>query len=220
LNFNQLNLCEGDSVRLNLTSPFQRYRWNTQDTSSSIVVDSSGTYFAQVWNNGCRDRSDSLLLTLNPLPQKPTILLNNDTLFTNGQGQLQWYFNQIAIPSANGNKFAVSQAGRYYVSTTDSNSCRNYSDTLLVNLVGLKERPSNTYSIFPNPFNERIFIRSSDQIKEVRLKTLNGQIATLMTVDESIQPIEIDLSGIKNGIYVLELVGEDSLIREIMIKQP
>ena len=192
--------------------------WNTHDTTQSISVDSSGTYFAQVWNsNGCRDRTDSLILTVHPLPLKPSISQIGDTLYTNANGQIQWYYNQFPIPSPNSNKLYVSQLGHYFVTTTSLQNCSNNSDTLHVQTVGLESNIKIKTSIFPNPAKDSVTIRTDTPLEQIRILELNGKVLFDKTFIANEQLFQIPLSQFKNGYYIIELIGNETYLQNPLI---
>lgn len=218
LSQNSAQICENDSFMVSAPINLSSYLWNTHDTTQSISVDSSGTYFAQVWNsNGCRDRTDSLILTVHPLPLKPSISQIGDTLFTNANGQIQWYYNQFPIPSANSNKLYISQLGHYFVKTTTLQNCSNNSDTLHVQTVGLESNAKVKTSIFPNPAKDFVTIRTDTPLEQIRILELNGKVLFDKTFIANEQFFQIPLSQFENGYYILELIGNETYLQNPLI---
>lgn len=69
-------LCGGEPAELNVGNPdFEQYLWSTGDTTSSIVVNSSGTYW--VASMGCESKVDTFEVQTSPLP---------NTIITGSQG--------------------------------------------------------------------------------------------------------------------------------------
>ncbi|MEQ8908072.1 MAG: S8 family serine peptidase [Vicingaceae bacterium] len=208
LTLNSVSICEGDSVTLNTTQPFAQYFWNTGDTTANISLDSSGTYFATVSNSAnCRDRTDSLMLRVDTLPFKPSINQQNDTLYTDGSAQLQWYYNQFAIPSANQSKLAITQNGNYYVKSTNSSNCSTNSDTLTVISVGLDENRFYSVQLYPNPTAAILHVNLTEPLKNLELKVydLSGKALKVPVINESSNSLRLNLSEIKSGPYLLQI---------------
>ncbi len=79
--------CEGDSVILTSTDASGgSYFWNNGDTSSSITVKQSGTYFLSIENaSGCSSQnSDTVEVTVNPIPSQPSIDIQGSITFCEG----------------------------------------------------------------------------------------------------------------------------------------
>ncbi|MFH1320704.1 MAG: gliding motility-associated C-terminal domain-containing protein [Bacteroidota bacterium] len=72
---NDTVVCKGDSIIFDAGNSGASYLWSTGDTTQILTVDSAGTYFAEVFKNGCIG-SDTI--NINQLPE---ILVNlgNDT---------------------------------------------------------------------------------------------------------------------------------------------
>ena len=80
---NDLGLCQGDSVTLS-ANPSNVNLWNNGDTSSSITVNDSGVFWIDALDSfGCWVRSDSIYITILPLPE-PSINVNGPTTFCTG----------------------------------------------------------------------------------------------------------------------------------------
>ena len=64
-----ISVCEGQNVSLNATGSWNSFLWSTGSINSSIQATNAGIYWCEVTSsNSCIFR-DSLLVTLNPLPQ-------------------------------------------------------------------------------------------------------------------------------------------------------
>jgi Secretion system C-terminal sorting domain len=60
----------------------------------------------------------------------------------------------------------------------------------------------NMISIHPNPFRDKIYISSSENIKELSLIDVSGKIIFAKVINE--YSFELSLSSLSNGIYLLE----------------
>lgn len=78
------SLCEGESVLLDASASGIPVFWSTGSQSPTISVDSSGTYWAEVDNEGCSTR-DSINVQFDPFPQlelgDPQLLCEGDSIF-------------------------------------------------------------------------------------------------------------------------------------------
>jgi gliding motility-associated-like protein len=144
-----VTFCAGGSVTLT-SSPESSYSWSTGDITQSITVTSSGTYDVTVTDaNGCQGVSNSITVTVNPLPN-PTITASgpitfcqggNVTLTCNPAGASYLWSNGAVTQS-----ITVNTSGTYTVTLTDANGCVGTSQTPVVVTVNALPAPSITAS--------------------------------------------------------------------------
>lgn len=73
---NDTSLCSGNTLVLDVTTPNSSYLWSTGSTQSSIIVTSTGQYWAEVNTGGCIHR-DSILVNV---ITAGSVNLGNDTV--------------------------------------------------------------------------------------------------------------------------------------------
>lgn len=67
--YGDTKFCQGDSVVLESRNEYSSYQWSTGETTKSIVIKESGSYYLQITgDNGCKSRSKAIEITLYPLP--------------------------------------------------------------------------------------------------------------------------------------------------------
>ena len=71
-------------------------------------------------------------------------------------------------------------------------------------------------TVYPNPALDKIFIKSTNDIKEIRIFDCNGRKVLEQKNDYN---NGIDLTDLKKGIYLLHVVTKDKLFIEKVIKQ-
>jgi gliding motility-associated-like protein len=92
------SLCSGDELILSVGNlPATGYLWNTGDTTSSIAVNQSGTYWVHVSGSSCIEGTDSIHVAFNPIPEvkiqpHDTAICQgvSITLLGSGASQYQW----------------------------------------------------------------------------------------------------------------------------------
>jgi gliding motility-associated-like protein len=123
-----LSFCSGDSVVLT-SSPAAAYNWSPGgQTTQSITVHSSGTYFVEADNgNNCPSVSTPVSVTVNTVPATPAISASGPITFCNGGNvtltstaatSYHWYPNGETTQS-----ITVSATGNYYVETGNGTGC-------------------------------------------------------------------------------------------------
>lgn len=159
---NNTNFCEGDSLILN-AGPFSDYLWSgpngfsstqASDTLALTTLD-AGTYSLMVTDfNGCSGSSNLLSIQVNPVPNTPGILanqnlcegdtLNLETVALAG-ANYNWFDPNLNLISS-GTSFqlpnVILQDSGIYTLEINQNGCSN-SNTIDVNVFGL-----NIFSVF------------------------------------------------------------------------
>jgi gliding motility-associated-like protein len=121
--------CAGDSVTLT-SSPGTTYLWSTGETSSSIIISTTGSYTVRVTDaNGCQSASSvATIVMVNALPATPIITAGGPTTFCQG--------GSVTLTSSPGTTYLwstsetssgiiASTTGSYTVQVTDLNGCQS-----------------------------------------------------------------------------------------------
>ncbi|MDQ3190744.1 MAG: PKD domain-containing protein [Bacteroidota bacterium] len=125
-------LCQGSTLVLDAGPGFANYSWSTNESSQTIIADTQGTYWVSVTDgNGCQN-SDTMFLTVNPLPPlslglDTQVCAGSIVVLDAGPGMSSYLWNSgDATQTLN-----VTTTGNYAVTITNANSCQS-SDTVLV----------------------------------------------------------------------------------------
>jgi gliding motility-associated-like protein len=125
---NDTTLCIGASLILNDTSTNATFLWSTTATTSSISVDTSGTYWLQVTQNNCPGIDTIIATFLSPPPafslgNKDTAYCGNfSRILTTGGASARW------STGADTSTITVSAPGVYWAEV--SNICGMSTDTV------------------------------------------------------------------------------------------
>lgn len=139
--------CQGGSVTLT-SSAANGYSWSSTETTQSIDVLVSGTYeVTTVDANGCSATSQSVVVTVNPLPQV-NITASGATQFCQGGSVTLTSSQSTGNAWSNGettSAIVVNASGNYSSVVTDSNGCSGTSNviTVTVDTVGTPAITSN-----------------------------------------------------------------------------
>ncbi|PCH69110.1 MAG: hypothetical protein COC01_02140 [Bacteroidetes bacterium] len=125
-------ICIGGSLLLDAGNSGNTFTWSDNSTLQTLTVDSTGTYFVQITDtNGCGN-SDTINVTVNPLP---IVTLGNDTTLCNGNNFNLSAGSFVSYSWADGstsNSLVVSAVGTYWVEVTDTNNCTSIPDTVSI----------------------------------------------------------------------------------------
>lgn len=118
--------CFGSSVLVNCGSGFNNYLWSTGDSTQNIYVNSVGWYSVVVTDgNGCTG-TDSINITQRNLPLvniggDPKICQGQTSILNAGAGFASYLWSNGVTTQTN----AVTTAGAYIVTVTDTSGCNN-----------------------------------------------------------------------------------------------
>ncbi len=116
--------CAGANSQLQSTAGFVQYQWSGGGTTSSILVNASGTYTVTVTDNNNCTSTDDFQVTATPLPQPgisgPLAICQGNTT----QWSVSAPFDQYQWSTGNsGASITVALSGPYTVTVTDNNGC-------------------------------------------------------------------------------------------------
>ena len=143
-----------------------------------------------------------------------------------GNGEWTIYYQQTDNTVVNDwlyNK-AVVVADHYYDVTGIVNSRldnfklepRIESDVKDITITDIDPVPSNSFKVYPNPFNDQITIENSDKLTRVVISNIAGQ----RVIDIEYPNREIRTANLVSGIYVISLYTENGIAKtERMIKR-
>lgn len=229
-------MCYGDSIVLSISNPnaysvqwYQSGLAITNATNDQLTVSSTGNFSVSVVSqDGCATTSDSIHITeLGNFPNV-TFQISGDTLHCFlTQYSLQWYFNGSAISGATNPVYIKTQSGNYYVVATNNFGCRSSSDTLFLNYNSLSNLMENIgINIFPVPVKNLLQVdlfgwNSENSI--ITITDLSGKIILSESIElinnGSKKRINVSTDGLENGVYLLKIQSENSLINRKFIVQ-
>ncbi|MEM7036473.1 MAG: gliding motility-associated C-terminal domain-containing protein, partial [Bacteroidota bacterium] len=130
------SLCFGDMMVLDAGN-YVTYLWSNGAQGASIEIDSAGLYFVQVTDqNGCSNTSNMVDVTVDPLPETPTVTKETgvEELQATLESAWQWLLNGSEISGANLQIYIPQVSGDYQVQVTNAFGCHAISDALPVQL--------------------------------------------------------------------------------------
>jgi hypothetical protein len=129
------------------------------------------------------------------------------------------YTNLVAPNSTNTFTQTLS-AGQYYLefyATPSSTSYFNPYTFIIQNTLSIDDNlVDNTFSVYPNPTNSKLNIKSENKFDEVEIYNVLGQKVLASRILEN---QEIDMSSLTSGTYFLKLKSENIVKNIKIIKQ-
>ncbi len=127
---NDTTLCQGDTLKLNVTTPFSTYLWQDATTNSIYNVSNQGIYWVKLTNQyGCF-KYDSINVNYMSLP---FIDLGNDTTLCKGQTLLLKAtlagVNYLWQDNSTNSTYNATHQGLYWVKVTNQSNC-SFKDTI------------------------------------------------------------------------------------------
>jgi hypothetical protein len=112
--------------------------------------------------------------------------------------------------------------GKYAFRLTVSDGTEIVSDMIIVDvisIVGIEDSEPGEEIVYPNPVFNNLFIRriGNSASTEVSLTDPSGRLIIRKTFTEGSDILELDLSGLKNGFYILNINNDQkSTVRPII----
>jgi len=111
--------------------------------------------------------------------------------------------------NANG-VFNPSEEGTYEIVYSFTDLCTDVtsSDTLVLNITcnnANLAQENNVFTIYPNPAENKLFIESTQQLGDVMLYDVRGQLILSMNATSNL--LEIDVNNLESGFYFIQLNG-------------
>jgi hypothetical protein len=207
--------CSGDTVYFVANGGYDSYTWNDLSMNDSLMVDTdtmtNGDYafYVDYMLQGCA-ASDTMTLSIGDLMvdlgDDTTLCLNENVQLSPGMfDTYSWNTGQTTDTIQIG-PFVTAGQEEVVVEVTQG-GCSG-SDTLVItidNCLGVEEVAEVDFDAYPNPTNRWLNIQTADQIQSVVMYNLIGEV---IYVNETAQTGLIDLSTLKEGVYLLEVNTE------------
>lgn len=221
------SVCQGNQIILTTNTGFLSFLWNDSTTlqQHESFPPTDGTYnywVATVDSNYCPNVSDTVFITILPIPDIPTITQNDTVLTSSFSSSYQWYLDGNLIFGETNQNITVLNNGSYTVIVTDSNGCFAESDPYIITNINLIVSSPNI-QLYPNPTDKQLYIVfDKENIGEIFSYTiynvLGEKIRTKNVSTNSIQHI-IPVDYLPSGLYGLTITGEDIYFNSTFIVQ-
>ncbi|MCX7696624.1 MAG: lectin like domain-containing protein [Bacteroidales bacterium] len=208
-------LCWGDSMIIQLTGNAESVNWYpTGDTTQSITVNSPGTYYAIIDDGVCQVKTDSLILNMIAPPVAGfTFTIQGNTVQFTSTAQ---NFTGIKYDFGDGSYVYMANPyhnyqgpGPWNVVQYVWNSCdtATHSDTIYIPVLSFPEEKPIAL-IYPNPAFDHLFIISEEPLHSIKIFDFIGQEIKHYKFISTLNKINIDVSDLDPGTYLLYLNGK------------
>jgi len=237
--------CKGSSIQLSVVNPtYISYKWYDnsltylQDGTKINVANltSDKKYYLKAINSqGCFSDPAEISLHVDNVHAGfthdiSTVALGNAVKFTSTsinarsfawnffEGDIIYEENPVhyynTLGGTNSKKFDVK------LNVISPGGCRDsllLSDVVTVfnDITGVETSKNVTFSYYPNPVSEKLYLSSSERIRTIKVFTINGNLIESLTFNE--ESVSVDFNQLKSGIYFLEVNGEQETKRNIKI---
>lgn len=193
--------CDGGSVELEASAGFSSYKWSESSTGSKVTVTQGGSYTVTATdNNGCETTSMGFDVTVNPLPAKPSIASDNDSVYTTATAtEYIWYYEGSEESRTTVAYIIADKDGNYSVEVVDDKGCSNTSDMENVTIIGIKGSTANNTVVYPNPSSGIFNIPTNWIGSQYSVIDLTGRKVAFGTLNSA----QLNLKELTEGTYLI-----------------
>lgn len=223
------DLCEGDSVYLQLNSPYENdIIWTKNnivienETNDSLLITNSGVYSVVGFTETCPDfggESVPIDMIFKPAPiPLISFVESSQTVSTSATNVsvFNWFIDGVPSGQIGGSSFSAPQTGEYQLNIEYSNGCEATSEPLQVIVAGLFETGISNLQIAPNPFIDfiKIYNKNNNYIT-AELFSSDGKLITAKSIncDEM-----IDTSNLASGVYLFKVSHQNNSFTYKLVK--
>lgn len=192
------------------------FLWDNGETTASATRLIPGWHYVTVTSqsiSGCKIvKGVNVNGIVNPIPPKPVITRNSDTLFSSVQNGNQWFVNGIAITGGINNSYLARLEGKYTVQVTVNGCISGFSDAYPLTM-------NDDVKVYPNPFNKNLTINNNNN-RKLLIVLVNVLGQNLLTELSSNSTILINVSHYPSANYILSITDTDKneRIKKVLIK--
>ncbi|MCD4665717.1 MAG: T9SS type A sorting domain-containing protein, partial [Bacteroidales bacterium] len=192
--------------------------------SPTATISETTTYTVTV-SDGDNSVTDEVTVTVNPVPDTPTISIDGNMLVSDASDGNQWYDSNGPIAGATSQTYEPMVTDNYYTIVTNEFGCESgQSNTIYFIYTGIGEKNIYSFSVYPNPNNGIFALELNSEVSDnVNIKVLNS-LGSVIYSKENIEvsgyyKTIIDLSEFYKGMYFLVLENyRGSTVNRIIIR--
>ena len=193
--------------------------WSTGETTSSVVVTTSGTFTVTQTVNGCTSPSSSvssspLLIPTVTFSEMDDVCINDEPFNLSAASPTGGTYSGQGVAS---NAFDPEMAGYgTHIITyeyTASNGCSNSShQTITVGCASVGIEELDALSVYPNPSFGIVMITGIEVKDYQRIEIVDQMGRVVLDKEVESSTMELDLSALASGQYIIRLEGMNQVI--------
>lgn len=205
---------ENESYTIDAGSSDLIYLWNTGETTSSITIDSPGTYSLWVTNEYGQSAHDSVTISFKFGPVLDSLMVTSvnprEYTFAVAGDNIEnyyWEFGDGTSSTDASPTHEYAEGGEYLITLIVSNDCGTLSTTYQINITTSVRHQwlDETIRIFPNPAEDLLSIEAGKgDITGIQIFGLDGQLIVEKS-NLSGQNFQIDISSVPVGSYLVKI---------------
>jgi hypothetical protein len=214
----------GDSVSSPVIGTGAQISFDEQSTSGTFTVIATNT------KTSCsREMSNNVIITINPLPEKPTIKEVDKVLQSSTALAYQWYLGDSKIDGEIKQTYKPDKKGLYKVEITDEIGCKNTSDAYDFDVLGISDGYDNNINIAIHPTPSSgitsltLDLKSIGKVSIKIMDIIGIEVAKICSDQDLIPGIykyNFDGSYLSSGTYlcIVEVDGDITVKRLLIVK--
>ena len=196
------------------------YNWSNGQNANNLNGSNAGSFELNVVDaNGCQATAQTVVEILT----SPNVNAGQDqvvcedlfpiTIAAAGSANsISWNTGSSAA------LLSVSSPGTYILTGTNANGC-SAQDTVVITAdpcLALQAQEV-IFDVYPNPVSNSLFINASENLQNVALFSSEGKL--MMHINQNSAFIEMDMSLLASGIYILEITTHSGTYTQRIVKQ-
>ncbi|MBX2985158.1 MAG: T9SS type A sorting domain-containing protein [Bacteroidia bacterium] len=205
-----INWCENLDTSVMLIAPADMlsYLWNTNETTQEIEVSNAGTYWVKITAHNLCVLNDTITITLDTVPNAPTIYKDSDTLKTAAAASNYQWFRYGQPVGSNQNHLILTDTGVYRLMITNTFGCSSaFSDTIHVPdtaNISVSTILFKNIKLYPNPASTELTFEIAESGNYVyEIIGIAGNLIMKVQLQAGVNTI--DISRINAGIYLVHV---------------
>jgi hypothetical protein len=217
-------LCSGEQVTLTATSSVASFSWDNSVTDGVAFTPSATTTYTVTGTsaNGCNDSAE-VTITVNNIPIKPTISLNeNNVLTSSSTVGNQWFLDGTSINEANQQTYIASAGTKGYTVQVTIDGCTSPMSEPFIITSTDENQLNDGVKVWPNPVTSKISLQLpyKSLISGYVIYNTTGAIvkSDKFIEPDYIQNIDVIVNDFESGVYMMKVISDSEIFQVKFIK--